>query len=66
VNVSEHVVSGDPAFALTDVAQHERARLIAIGAGERRPAVRRVIGSVADAVAARAPCAVLIVRPSGA
>ena len=48
---------------LADVAADEDARLIVVGAGERGKTARRLIGSVADSVAERASCDVLIVRP---
>jgi nucleotide-binding universal stress UspA family protein len=63
LRVYGHVRRGDPGLVLPDVAEEEGARLIVVGAGERRDAVRRVLGSTADAVARRAPCDVLIVRP---
>ncbi len=63
LTAGEHVRRGDPALVLTDVADEERARLIVVGAGERTKTARRLIGSVADAVAERSPCDVLIVRP---
>jgi nucleotide-binding universal stress UspA family protein len=63
LHVHEHVRRGDPALVLTDVAEEERARLLVVGTGGRGQAARRLIGSVADLVAERAPCDVLIVRP---
>ena len=54
---------GDPALVLTDVAFECNARLIVVGAGEHAKATRRLVGSVADLVAERSPCNVLIVRP---
>jgi nucleotide-binding universal stress UspA family protein/RimJ/RimL family protein N-acetyltransferase len=54
---------GDPALVLTDIAFEYNARLIVVGAGEHAKATRRLVGSVADFVAARSPCNVLIVRP---
>jgi nucleotide-binding universal stress UspA family protein len=54
---------GEPALVLSDVADEQDARLIVVGAGDRGNAARRLIGSVADLVAERAPCNVLIVRP---
>ncbi len=63
VPVREHVRQGDPALILTDVAAEEDARLIIVGAGQHSKLVRRLIGGVADLVAERAPCNVLIVRP---
>jgi nucleotide-binding universal stress UspA family protein/GNAT superfamily N-acetyltransferase len=62
LHVQEHVRRGDPSLVITDVAAETRARLIVVGAGERGKTARRIVGSVADAVAARAPCNVLIVR----
>ena len=63
LHVHEHVRRGDPALVITDVAAQVDARLIVVGAGRRDSAARRLIGTVADVVAARAPCDVLIVRP---
>jgi len=63
LHVHEHVLRGDPALLLTDVAAEQNAALIVVGAGERGKASRRIIGGVADLVAERAPCDVLIVRP---
>ena len=64
LSVNEHVRRGDPALVLADIAAEENARLIVVGAGERSKLARRIIGSVADLVAERAPCDVLIVRPA--
>jgi nucleotide-binding universal stress UspA family protein/GNAT superfamily N-acetyltransferase len=63
LHVHERLGRGDPALVLTDVAADEDARLIVVGAGERGKTARRLIGSVADSVAERASCDVLIVRP---
>jgi nucleotide-binding universal stress UspA family protein/GNAT superfamily N-acetyltransferase len=63
VEVREHLRRGDPSLVLTDVAAEQRARLIVVGAGQRAKSTRRLIGSVADNVAERSPCNVLIVRP---
>jgi nucleotide-binding universal stress UspA family protein len=63
LEVEEEVRRGDAALALSDVAAEQNARLIVVGAGERGQAARRLVGSVADLVAERAPCSVLIVRP---
>jgi nucleotide-binding universal stress UspA family protein len=62
LHVHEHVRRGDPTLVLVDVAVEQRARLIVVGAGERGKKTRRLVGSVADTVAERAPCNVLIVR----
>jgi nucleotide-binding universal stress UspA family protein/GNAT superfamily N-acetyltransferase len=53
---------GDPALVLTDIASEQQARLIVVGSGDRTKAARRLVGSVADFVAERSPCNVLIVR----
>jgi nucleotide-binding universal stress UspA family protein len=63
LTVGEHIRRGDPALVLTDVASELGARLIVVGAGERAKLARRLIGGVADVVAERSPCDVLIVRP---
>ena len=63
LDVHERLGRGDPALVLADVAADEDARLIVVGAGERGKTARRLIGSVADSVAQRASCDVLIVRP---
>ena len=65
VDATAEVRRGDPALVLTDIAYERGARLIVVGAGERNKAARRLVGSVADFVAERAPCNVLIVRPRG-
>ena len=64
LHVHDRVRRGDAALVLTDVAAESDARLIVVGAGDRSKLTRRLVGSVADVVAERAPCAVLIVRPS--
>jgi nucleotide-binding universal stress UspA family protein len=63
-HVHEVLRRGDPAVVLTDVAVEEDASLIVVGAGERSKTTRRLMGNVADLVSERAPCNVLIVRPS--
>jgi nucleotide-binding universal stress UspA family protein/RimJ/RimL family protein N-acetyltransferase len=62
LHVHEHVRRGDPALVLTDLAAEQSARLIVVGAGDRGKTARRLLGSVADFVAERSPCDVLIVR----
>ncbi len=63
LSVRADVRRGDPALILADIAAEQNARLIVVGAGEHGKLARRIIGSVADLVAERAPCNVLIVRP---
>ena len=64
LHVHEQLRRGDPALVLSDVAAERAARFIVVGAGGRGGAARRLVGSVADLVAERAPCNVLIVRPT--
>jgi len=65
LHLPEHLRRGDAALVLTDVAAEMGARLIVVGAGQSgSPAP--FIGSVADFVAQRSPCDVLIVRSRGA
>ena len=61
LHVHEHVRRGDAALVLTDIAAEREARLIVVGAGQRGSSAP-LIGSVADFVAQRSPCDVLIVR----
>ena len=63
LSVHEHVRRGDPALVLADISGEQNARLLVVGAGEHSKLARRLIGSVADLVAERSPCNVLIVRP---
>jgi nucleotide-binding universal stress UspA family protein/RimJ/RimL family protein N-acetyltransferase len=63
VEVREQVSRGDAALVLSDTAVEQKARLIVVGAGDRSKASRRILGGVADLVAVRAPCSVLIARP---
>jgi nucleotide-binding universal stress UspA family protein/RimJ/RimL family protein N-acetyltransferase len=62
LDVRTHVRRGDPAASLVDIAAHEQVALVVVGATARSGATRRVLGSVSDSVAQRAPCNVLIVR----
>ena len=64
LHVHVHLRRGDPALVLVDVAVERNARLIVVGAGERGRTAR-LLGGVADLVALRSPCNVLVVRPSG-
>jgi nucleotide-binding universal stress UspA family protein/GNAT superfamily N-acetyltransferase len=65
LHVHERVRRGDAALVLSDVAAEIDARLIVVGAGDHSKLARRLVGGVADVVAERAPCNVLIVRPRG-
>jgi nucleotide-binding universal stress UspA family protein len=63
LEVNEEIRRGDAALVLSDVAVEQNARMIVVGAGDRGKTARRILGGVADLVAERAPCSVLIVRP---
>jgi nucleotide-binding universal stress UspA family protein len=62
--VRAHLRCGGPALVLADVAAEGSARLVGVSAGEPGKLACRLVGSVADLVAERSPCDVLIVRPS--
>lgn len=66
LQVYEQFRRGEPGLVLSDIAEEEGARMLVVGAGERSDAVRRVLGSTADAVLQRAPCDVLVVRAPAA
>jgi nucleotide-binding universal stress UspA family protein len=51
-----------PATALLDEARRRRARVIVLGSRHRGWVARRLLGSVAAAVARHSPCAVLVIR----
>jgi nucleotide-binding universal stress UspA family protein len=61
VNAVTHAVKEEPADGLVAVAQHEQADLIVVG-NKGMKGVRRVLGSVPNAVAHRATCSTLIVQ----
>jgi nucleotide-binding universal stress UspA family protein len=56
------VAEGDPAEEIVRVASEAGASLAVLASRGRRGVERLVLGSVADRVATRAPCPVLIVR----
>jgi nucleotide-binding universal stress UspA family protein len=56
-----HSHKEEPEAAILEVAQQEQADLIVVG-NKGMKGVRRVLGSVPNAVAHRAPCSVLIVQ----
>ncbi len=55
---------GDPADSILEAAQSEGADLIVVGSHGRGGLERALIGSVSDQVIRRAPCPVLVVRPT--
>ena len=60
-----HAASGDPADAIVQTAERVGADLIVVG-NKGMKGVRRILGSVPNAVAHGAPCSVLIVDTAGA
>lgn len=61
VAVETHVVRDDPEDAIVQVAEAQDADLVVVG-NKGMKGVRRVMGSVPNAVAHKAPCSVLIVE----
>lgn len=60
VTAETHIVTGDPADALLEIADKEKADLIVIG-NRGMHGISRVLGSVPNKVSHRAHCNVLIV-----
>jgi nucleotide-binding universal stress UspA family protein len=61
VNAVTHALKEEPADGIVSVAQQEQADLIVVG-NKGMKGVRRVLGSVPNAVAHRATCSTLIVQ----
>lgn len=62
VAVGVHARQGDPADAILDVAEEQRADLVVVGNKGMTGADRFLLGSVPNKVSHHAPCSVLIVR----
>jgi nucleotide-binding universal stress UspA family protein len=62
VEVKTFARQGDPADAIIDVAEEEKADLIIVGNKGMTGAKRFLLGSVPNKVSHHAPCSVLIVR----
>jgi nucleotide-binding universal stress UspA family protein len=60
--VEFHLLQGQPADVITELAASEHADLVAVGTHGRRGVRRLVLGSVAAAIVRHAPCSVLVVR----
>ena len=60
VDVESHTRTGDPADALLDIAEQEKAGLVVVGS-QGMHGVSRVLGSVPNKISHRARCDVLIV-----
>jgi nucleotide-binding universal stress UspA family protein len=55
---------GDPVHELRERANREHVRLLVVGSRGRGPIRQAFLGSVSAALAASAPCPVLVVPPS--
>jgi nucleotide-binding universal stress UspA family protein len=64
VAVQTFARQGDPADAILDVAEEQRADLIVVGNKGMTGAKRFLLGSVPNRVSHHAPCSVLIIRTS--
>lgn len=62
VDVETHAREGDPADAILDVAEEEKADLIIVGNKGMTGAKRFLLGSVPNKVSHHAPCSVMIIR----
>jgi len=62
VPVSVYAREGDPADAILDVAEEQKADLIVVGNKGMTGAKRFLLGSVPNKVSHHAPCSVLIIR----
>ena len=66
IDVSFLVWTGDVADSIVSAAQSEAADIVIVGSHGRGRLGRLLLGSVSEAVIRRAPCPVLVVRPSNA
>ena len=62
IKVYTHAKTGDPADAIIDVAEANRADLIVVGNKGMTGAKRFFLGAVPNKISHHAPCSVLIVR----
>ena len=62
VSVNTHAREGDPADAILDVAEEQKADLVIVGNKGMGGAKRFLLGSVPNKVSHHSPCSVLIVR----
>ena len=62
VQVSTYARQGDPADAILDVAEEQKADLIVVGNKGMSGAKRFLLGSVPNKVSHHAPCTVMIIR----
>ena len=64
VEVLTYARQGDPADAILDVAEEQKADLIVVGNKGMTGAKRFLLGSVPNKVSHHAPCTVMIIRTS--
>jgi nucleotide-binding universal stress UspA family protein len=62
VPYEHHLVVGDPAVAISDLAKSEGVDLIVMGTHGRTGLRRLLMGSVAEAIVRRAPCPVFVLK----
>jgi nucleotide-binding universal stress UspA family protein len=62
VEAATYARQGDPADAILDVAEEQRADLIVVGNKGMTGAKRFLLGSVPNKVSHHAPCTVMIIR----
>jgi nucleotide-binding universal stress UspA family protein len=62
IEVETHAREGDPADAILDVAEEQKADLIVVGNKGMTGAKRFLLGSVPNKVSHHAPCSVMIIR----
>lgn len=66
VPCEHHLVTGEPASAVTRLAESEEVDMIVMGTHGRTGVTRLLMGSVAEAIVRRAPCPVLTYRQPSA
>ncbi len=62
VPYEHHLVIGDPAVAVSELARSEGVDLIVMGTHGRTGLRRLLMGSVAEAIVRRAPCPIFIMK----
>ena len=62
VEVESHAREGDPADAILDVAEEQKADLVVVGNKGMTGAKRFLLGSVTNKISHHAPCSVMIIR----
>jgi nucleotide-binding universal stress UspA family protein len=62
VAYEHHLIVGDPAVAIADLAKSDGVDLIVMGTHGRTGLRRLLMGSVAEAIVRRAPCPVFVLK----